>query len=298
MFNWAKILFLFFFLIFTQVGKAKSFSSNTQVSEGVAALLKELNYEGEFDLDSVYTYTQKNWLQFPKERWEFSPMFEEKRETLLPIFNQLHLIEKIEATKNEYDIAIIHGATLQRVRNRISFLAKEWNRGVRFKEIVFFSGPRNLEQSFESETHLLSPSEELPFKKGFVKPQIMPKNETEMMKFVFENAELPEGMEKLPTKFIHAEIRSKELFRYNRPTTADTILKWLEDSPKNVTVLCVSSQPYVSYQDIIMKYYVTPDIEVETIGDKASDKITVSSLLDNIAKCLYWEMLSHPSKTP
>ncbi|MCH9631442.1 MAG: hypothetical protein S4CHLAM37_14650 [Chlamydiia bacterium] len=291
-----KALTCFFLAAFLSAAQialpASLLVDNNEVCCDLKALLKELGYSSEYDLDSVYAYTKKHWMQFPKNRWEFSNIHEDKRNKLFESFSKLNLIDKIEAKKTHYDLAAIHGATLPRIRNRIAYLIKEWEKGTRFDKVVFLTGPRTLLSSSESKEHLLAASQELPFAKDATLDRELPVNETQMAKFIYESAKLPEGMKKLPVEYVCADIKSAHLFAHITPTTSDTILTFLENQPKEKKILLVSNQPYVMYQDLIAKYFLKDEYEVETIGDKARDKIEVSALLDNIAKCLFWETLS------
>ncbi|PCI93279.1 hypothetical protein COB11_05590 [Candidatus Aerophobetes bacterium] len=263
-----------------------------QVCCEIKSLLKRLGYTGEYDLDSVFTYTQKHWMQFPKNRWDFSKNYQNNKNELFPYFNKLNLLEKIEAKKTHYDLAAIHGATLSRMRNRIAYLAAEWEKGVRFDKITFLTGPRTLQKSFEGKKDLLTASCELPFAKETVPTGALPENEMQMAKFIYESAKLPDGMRNLPVEYICAEIKSAHLFPHTTPTTSDAILTFLESNPKEKTLLLVSNQPFVMYQDIITRYFLQQEFEIETIGDRAHENITVSVLIDNIAKCLFWEKLA------
>ena len=75
-----------------------------------------------------------------------------------------------------------------------------------------------------------------------------------------------------------------------RPTTPDTVLDWLKIKPHPGLCLAISNQPYVLYQDSVLKTVLPPSFTVETIGEKMDEtSYNVSLLLDNLARFLYQE---------
>lgn len=271
--------YILFFLAFSiHLFSLDSLKENGSVVRPLVYLLEETGYVGSLDFDSVLKYTQKKWLQFPKQRWEFEPLFENKKEALLPLFKSLELFETVNAKEKEYDLAILHGATLSAVKKRLSFLIQEYERGVRFHKIAFFTSDRPLEPSFEGPNQFEST---LP----------CPKTEAEMILHVYQTTMLPSGMENIPYEVIVVSKNSQDTVQFKKPSTSDTAIKWLETNPKERKLLFISSQPYVLYQHLAIKTVLKEGFFIETIGEKPAAPVSVAVLLDTLTKCLFFEKL-------
>lgn len=261
-------------------------------SETLLVLLDELNVKHDGTLKSIVEVTQKEWLRASgKERWDMQEKYQDKREVLFSYFKKLGLIDQIKPRSKKYDYALMLGATLPRVRDRLSYLANLWDDGVRFNKIIFLGGQRPLEDKFENKEKLLDTNNPyLPFASNWSLNGELPKTETEMMKFVFDQSNLPEEMKKLDIVFVDAPMKQKEDGSLKRPTTEDTILDWLKTNPRRGSCIAISNQPYVSYQDSILKTHLSKEFYLETVGkalDNNSDRMTM--ILDNLARYLYQE---------
>ena len=75
-----------------------------------------------------------------------------------------------------------------------------------------------------------------------------------------------------------------------RPNTGDTIIAWLKHNPKPGEILAISSQPYVQYQDAVLKTLIPHGFSTETIGPATvGDSEAIAVNLDNVARILYQE---------
>ncbi len=243
------------------------------------------------DFEEMVNKTQEKWRR-SKERWLEEEKYSAMRQDLLPIFDRLGCIASITPVFKRYEYALIYGALCSRVRSRLSFLVNEWNKGIRFDTLVFLGGDRDLEKDFETAELLQSENKILPIRADFSWSKEFPKNETEMMKFIYEQADLPEGMRNVKVIFVDAP---KKLVNgvLKRPDTLDTLVEWLKDSPKSGKCLFVSNQPYVGYQDAVARSIMPSSYFIETIGEKASDNLIMNIYLDTVAKWLYFEYLSY-----
>src|ERR1700722_10221068 len=108
-------------------------------------LLTLLHERSESTLPSIVKTTQENWFQRGKERWQFEERYTDKKEAAWPLLTRLGCIEKVGATKMQYDYLLLLGGYPSRMQDRIQFLIQEWNRGVRFKQLVMLTGERPLD---------------------------------------------------------------------------------------------------------------------------------------------------------
>jgi len=214
------------------------------------------------------------------ERWQIQERYENRREELMALFDTLGFHEALHAKNSHYDYGVIFGATLQRTRSRINWLIHEWKRGVRFDEIVFLSGDRTLDTALE-----LSELRQL-----WRCCEIIPANEIEMITWLRRHMDIPQEMLKLPFTLINASASDW------RAHTGDTVHNWIAKSPKAGSILAVSNQPYVSYQDMSLRRRLTSTFTIETIGEAASKNDMNSVYLDNLARLLFelrsWENAS------
>ncbi|MBS1988152.1 hypothetical protein JST56_04120 [Candidatus Dependentiae bacterium] len=255
-------------------------------------LLAALNLKHDGTLQNIVEVTQKNLLRpVGKERWQ-SPesVYQENADKIIPILKQLGLLQEVQAEQKDYRYGILLGATVTNVRKRLAFLIQEWNRGVRVDELVILAGQRILDPDIESVAVLYDRKNGiLPIKQSWQDSQEHPKTETEMMRMVLEQAELPEGLAKIPCTFIDAPMQKTADGLIRRPTTGDTVNAWLEKKPNPDSCLVVSCQPYVTYQDSVMRTLMPASFSLETIGARVSEGENLATLLDTVARILYQE---------
>jgi hypothetical protein len=83
-----------------------------------------------------------------------------------------------------------------------------------------------------------------------------------------------------------------------RATTGDTIIDWLATSPAHGDCLFISNQPYVGYQDSVMRTYIPHSFgSLETCGPQASNTTRNSDILDDLARFLYQEKIRREKKS-
>ena len=249
-------------------------------------------------LVEIADWSQKNLLR-QGERWEpQSKKFESLRDEFMPLFIELGLVNEITPSFMKYDTAICYGALLSRVRLRLSYLVEQWNKGIRFNELVFLGGERPLNPDLENEKELLNPIESpLTLRKDWVPPQKLPTNEAEMEELVWNQSEIPQEMRNhVKVTFVNTPMQPiPKTPAYRRPTTDDTILHWLkEEKPKAGTYLFVSNGPYTLRQDLSARNMMPKNFGIDTIGDKTNPSLPVALYLDELARWIdqmsgYWE---------
>ncbi len=232
--------------------------------------------------EEILPYLQTHWLQPQKERWEMEGNLEEKREIALPILLKLGCIDNIHAEKKFYDYALVLGAVGKTMQRRLDFLYEEWQRGIRFGQIVLLTGQRDLDPEIET------------FPESF-------KSETELFVYLFEQHPL---CEVAPHIVIDSPKEKLSSGTYRRPNTASTIRDFLATSPKPGDCLAISTQPFIGYQEAIIKFFLPPQFLVEAVGpgtqnvyptadldlkDKPKVPYPMAIYLDNFAKWLLYE---------
>lgn len=228
----------------------------------------------ELEGEAILEYLQANWIQAEKERWQMQGKCEEKRERAIPILRELGCIDSIRAKEKEYDYALVLGSLENTMQKRLDFLYQEWKRGVRFKQIVLLTGQRELN----------------PDKENFP-PKIS--TETELFIHLFKNSPLANLV---PFVVIDAPQEKRKDGTYNRPNTASTIRSWLASSPKPGKCLAISTQPFVGYQEAVLRFYLPETFTIETVGP-ATEKghgashCSMGIYLDNFGRWLLYEKM-------
>ncbi len=213
-------------------------------------------------LSALVEITQKYWYQPGKERWQFDTRYDDKKEQAWPLLSRLGCIDKVSARKMHYDYAILLGGYTPRMQDRIQLLIQEWQRGVRFKQLVMLTGERPLDRDTE--------------------PSVL-NTETEMLLYLWAQADLPHELRHATLTVINVPMKK------TRPTIIDTIVDWLKRAPSAGSCLIVANQPFVGYFDVVFRTYLPDTFTIETIGGAADASLPLSVFLDNIARCLYQE---------
>lgn len=260
---------LFFCLSLHGASRSDLLTLNNTAQPALLQLLHVLKVDCENDHNSIVASTQESWLQIGKERWEFEPKEEEQKTILLPLLRELGMIDGIHAQNCHYDYALIHGGLYSRVQDRIDCLIQEFEKGVRFNQVILLTGQRYLDSHLEER--------DLPFPV-----------ETDMMLFLWENAPIPNTMRTIPVTLIDAPRLMRSDGTSSRPGTKETLLTWLETKPHPGTCLFISNQPFCGYQDAVARTHLPSSFTVETIGKKA-ENTRICVYLDNLARWLYQE---------
>jgi len=223
---------------------------------------------------------QRDWLQLHKERWQMDARFEEKRKEALPLLQRLQFIETVQAKKEHYDYALVLGSLGKTMKRRLDFLYEEWQRGVRFDQVFLLTGQRDLDPAREE-----------------VPPGCA--SETDLFVYLFERHPLKELAP------MHVVDSPKQLLpsgKIRRPNTASTVEDFLKEEPKPGSCLGISTQPFVGYQEAVVKYLLPSSFEVEGVGPgtlttggdiKGVDvPFPIAIYLDTFAKWFYYQSLN------
>ncbi|MGE0009772.1 MAG: hypothetical protein AB7F19_04460 [Candidatus Babeliales bacterium] len=271
---------------------------HTMISPALNEILKITNVQHDGTLDSVVQATQQAWLRKPGvERWQIEQKFDELKPQLEPYFKELHIFDEIKPTQKEYNDVIILGATLSSMRTRLQYALDLWNKGIRFKQLIFLVGQRPLDAQKESLVELFDRSNtQLPIRNDWQEPSVAPTTETEAAKMIVDQANLPkEFKESVQMFFIDTPMQQAADGNTRRPNTGDTIKLWLKEMNPQGTILAISNQPYVGYQHAVIKTAVPKELKIETVGPKTT-VINVDVFLDNLARWLYQENVYQKSK--
>ena len=219
------------------------------------------------------------------------------REKVERIARSMQLFDKREAALSHYKYGAWLGAFLIGVRNNLNNLVKAWNEGIRFDNLVVFTGERYLRKEAGQEddiAKLCDPSQSpLPFKKDWKLPEgVKYDTEYDMMKLVFDQVELPEDMAKAllgKVTFVNA-LKGTNL----RPGTKDCYITWLKNNPEPGTIFAVSYPLLWSAQQIAGTTLLGDSYPLDTTAPALSAEeyerrkpAVVSLVHDTVTKCLF-----------
>lgn len=246
---------------------------NSFPSPPLIFLLDLMGLSHDYSLKSIVRISQQRWLQPSKERWLFEPREEHRLNYILPFLDKLGCIDSLFAKDKEYDYALILGGYHTRLQARLAHLIDEWNQGVRFRRIVFLTGERYLDPQTEAPL--------FKWEKG--------RTEAELMQHMWERNFLAHPLKNLPFTFVDTPGSKDRTGAFRRPTTKDTLLKWLSFSPKPGKCLFISSQPFIGYQHSVLATYLPSSFSLETVGAPTEKNLSLSIYLDNLTRWLYQE---------
>lgn len=210
-----RFLLLFLLLLTTAFGSP---------SEALLRVLDRFGICHDGSWESIQRETEKAWLHGREtELWELKPIENISAEEAYALFTPLGMTEPIFPSCRSYDYAVLLGATESIVLRRILFL-KEQN--VCFEQLVVLTGDRPLAEFERSGA----------------------KNETEMIKALFAELDLPEEWRE---KIVFIDTPRPEGMR--RPHTHHTFEYW---NPAPGTALILSNQPFVYRQGAIACNYL------------------------------------------
>jgi hypothetical protein len=224
----------------------------------------------------IVAETQKRWLRNPgQERWEMPELSPDQRLFVLNWAENQGLFADWKPARENYDKALILGATTSRMQMRLDYLKQLWNQGIRFKEIVWLVGDRPLDKRVDGLTERCS-------------------NESEAAHILWQESDLPKEMRALPVVFVAVPMKSEG----RRPNTEDTIIAWLKMAPAPCTALFVSDQPFCGYQFAILKTVLPDAFLFDLVGpgdDPTAYPMAAAVTLDSIARWIYQENLGSSS---
>jgi hypothetical protein len=184
------------------------------------------------------------------------------------------------------------GAMIARVRDRLAFLCNEIRSGTAVRGPIFMLGSnRLLDPEKECENVLLTPAPNLPFKAGWSRPAATPVTEIDMMKFVVEQSDIPLDWKMTEWKIVYVptpDVQIRGTDKIRPANTLDTVVEFFQRYRPDIgRTLVASNQPFVGYQETIVRRILPSAMSVVGIGPAANIKLPLKTFLDNIAKEIY-----------
>ncbi len=245
------------------------------------------------NLSAMNSFAQSHWLRKPgEERWEMLPSkYQKNAKKIVPLLKKLNMLDQVFPSQTAPDYAILLGATTSCMQTRMMYLITQIeNHKFTPKKIIILTGDRPLDPQKERKSDLLDPRFICKERKS--PSSTLPKTESEAAKFIWNHLPKPHQINSIPVEFVPTSM-IKQAGKLVRPTTIDTIETWLYTKPHIGSIVAISNNPYIPFQEETMK---PPLIKsgwfknggtLEVIGDANDDKTNMAVQLDTIARYMY-----------
>lgn len=272
-------------------------------------LVKLLQLDGLYDpndsLQEIVKKTQKAWLQGiqgqnNKERTDFKDSAQQEKisQVVESLVQELGLYNAHTPALRKYKYGCCLGSFLDGIRGNLKELIDQWNEGVRFENLIFFTGERYLRNAAGKEDDiekLINPANSpLRIKNGWKMPKgAAYKTEYDLCKLIWDQTELPEDMRiALEDKVTFVNAPAPE--GKPRPGTKDCYNLWLKGSPDPGTMLAASHPLVWTYQQLAGQNILGDNYPLDISAKEVTPQMRqiykerlVSLIQDTVAKCLY-----------
>ena len=197
---------------------------------------------------TLLTETQEKFVvrKEKQERWEVvAPNWMNKQpEIILRHLNTLGFTYLIAPREREFDAICILGATAPRMKERVEYAQGLLANDIQTKNIILLTGERYVKAGIDGPEDTLTA-----LAQKYNLPNVSALTETHMLREIFETS--PLSREGIKTYVI--DTPAGELPRPTTQTTVEYLLDWLKSHQAINNILFVTNQPYVKYQEAIIR---------------------------------------------
>lgn len=240
------------------------------------------------DIGMVHTLLQRYWYQDGVAAGAIVEKHAELIPKMTPLFHDLQLLGEVLPPVQRYDTVFLLGATYTAVHKRIALLARLYDMGIRWNIAVFtanrrkrWDGSEGTPNDKENDDVIVKPVEGgLPFITGWQRPDVLPKNEGEIVDYVLGQV----AHEALS----HA--RTVSVTENEKAGTRLTLETWARESRPSAREklglgLLVGSQPHVLRSRIEGIAALGPHFDaIEACGYDMASAVRGTYTLDELAK--------------
>lgn len=216
-----------------------------------------------------------------QERWHVkSPEWIKNNvEENLESLKTIGIISSVYPRISSPDAICILGATMPTMKNRFEYFTNIIEHGIQTKNLILLSGERyvtvNLDGS-EEELHKIAIKNNL--------ENILKLTEAHLIEEIYKNSSF---YDKIPTHIVDTPAR--DLPRPTTQTTVVELVKWLKDHDEIKSIIFISNQPYVKYQEAtIAETFRSLDFNInfEVIGN-AYQNDSLQSAIESLGSYIY-----------
>ena len=282
--------FLFITLWSNLESKVPLLTSDNQPTELLLEFLDIQNIPYKGTLSSLITNLHEQWLKRIRppgtERWEIDheviEEFETQASQLMPYLKKFGFVDHQFPYQHSFHYAVLLGSDMSDFCKRLDYLNYLYEQGIHFEKVIVLTGQR-----------ILSPKET----KMYLQKCLMAigtscnlhdingplTTETQMVQAIMNHARVPW---KAKVEIIHTPPTYVNGIM-KRPNTTDTVIEWLKYLPQPGSILAISTQPFVLYQDIVLKRILPKNFYIETVARQALPSVKMAVYLDTLVRYLY-----------
>lgn len=245
-------------------------------SKTLISLLDALQLVHDGTLEHIKEITQAQWLRpSDLEREDCAEVYADLHDELLPLFKKLTLIDEINPSHTHYQHAIVlSNNSMANNVQRIAYLYELFKMGIRFEHIHLL-GAQNL---------CTSDDIPLPF---------FPCTETQAITFLYHNLPKDSAFLAIPVTIYDIADRVTDDGMIVRGNTHSQVVQWTAQNPNSQSELWISNNPYITYQDSVIRSCRSHNPFLEVVGPcMKNDFNPIRVCLDTLARIIYQKATS------
>ena len=216
-----------------------------------------------------------------QERWEVKPP-EWMMQNIEENFQNLKIlgfVDAIKPTNTTIDTLCVLGSTMKGMENRINYSDLLYKDGLQVKSVILLAGERKVALGVDGT------KEELTKIAADFQVDFSRLTETHLIEEVYKNSHLHN---KLPTYII--DTKAGDLPRPTTQTTILELIKWLKQHEDITNITFVSNQPYVKYQEAVIKEVLRNSnfpMNFEVVGSARSEKEQIKAVIEALGSYIF-----------
>jgi hypothetical protein len=200
------------------------------------------------------------------------PEFEAHRTELIDALRDAGMLSEAGPKRQTYDHVLLLGSKEPMVETRLDTVRNLWEQGVIYGKIHLLGSDRPLDQQQEPIANIQATSGDTLL------------TETQMLKARYYDTrnDWPDALKAVPTYAVNSYDREG-----HHANTKETIETWLsaQPTPDHGSVLVISNQPYVAYQDAAVKSVLPEGYQVDTVGAPIAEQdVNIALAMDALAR--------------
>lgn len=268
-----KILTIISFISATFCCEAIWDNGPTQLLQDI---FKITETQGVETLETAIEQSKFKWIRPKKlELWHaYSILDNTQRCALIKKIKDSDLAKEKMPKKQHYDVVIVLGAATSRVKARIEFLLKLYKMGIAWDKVYLLGSTRNLKIGNGTDQQIARILES-----NGISP-----TEIEMVKYIWQETEMPESLRAIPIQSIQADAHSDG----TRAELTDTLAELLKvvGDVQGKNFLFIANNPFICFLDAEAKRALEKSgVNVETVGEEMKAE-SMENVLDAVVRCL------------
>ncbi len=226
------------------------------------------------DWNDLISATQQIWCR-PQgsERSELAPIFTDKLEECMELFNLLGLCNDVYPRSRNFKYGLVLGSTAKQMAERLDFLEKLIaSEAMIVEKLVLLAGARELwTEDYEYLEQVITNTQDC-------------KTEADALSALLKNTSSFPRLKELPIALIDSQAEAGD----SRPRTINTVRDWIATQPLPGACIALSTNPYIPYQDLTLRTALDSRFTLETCGPvDQEDRASAALCFDSLARWIW-----------